>query len=70
MWNLKKKKKKDTNELIKQKQTHRHRKQIWLPKRKRGRYKLGINLYTLCIKEIIVYGYSIAQGIYSLFNNQ
>ena len=41
MWNLKN----NTNESmykIQQKQTHRHRKQTWLPKGKRGEDKLGV----------------------------
>ena len=40
MWNLKNII--QTNLFTKQKQTHRHRKHTWLPKRKGGRDKLGV----------------------------
>ena len=44
----KKKKKKDTNELShKTEESHRCRKQTWLPANKRGRGKLGL-IYRHC----------------------
>ena len=40
------------NLFTKQKQTHRYRRQTWLPKGKGDRGEFGINSYTLYLKEI------------------